>query len=97
AQACGTPVVAASVGGLRTAVADGSSGLLIGSHDPSVWAESLGRLLSAPAEIERLGQGARLHARRFGWDATAQGTLDCYVDARAGRERQLFSSLTVAQ
>ena len=97
AQACGTPVVAASVGGLRTAVADGSSGLLVGSHDPDAWADALGRLLAAPAEIERLGQGARLHARRFGWDATALGTLDCYVDARVARERQLFSSLTLAQ
>ena len=34
AQACGTPVVAAAVGGLRTAVADGRSGILVEGHDP---------------------------------------------------------------
>jgi D-inositol-3-phosphate glycosyltransferase len=97
AQACGTPVIAAGVGGLRTAVADGSSGVLVGSHDPTEWASVLGRLIASPAELARLGQGARLHARRFGWDATAQGTLDCYADARATRELQLLSSLTLAQ
>ena len=35
-QACGTPVVAASVGGLRTAVRDGESGVLVEGHDPGV-------------------------------------------------------------
>ena len=34
AQACGTPVVASAVGGLRTAVADGISGVLVDGHDP---------------------------------------------------------------
>ena len=38
AQACGTPVVAAAVGGLRTAVRDGFSGILVDGHDPVVWA-----------------------------------------------------------
>ena len=38
AQACGTPVVAAAVGGLRTAVRDGFSGVLVDGHDPEVWA-----------------------------------------------------------
>ena len=34
AQACGTPVVATAVGGLRTAIRDGISGLLVDGHDP---------------------------------------------------------------
>ena len=34
AQACGTPVVAARVGGLSTAVSDGVSGVLVDGHDP---------------------------------------------------------------
>src|SRR5699024_7107791 len=38
-QACGTPVVAASVGGLRTAVAHGVSGLLVEGHRPADWAD----------------------------------------------------------
>ena len=39
AQACGTPVVAAAVGGLVTAVRDGVSGLLVDGHDPYDWAQ----------------------------------------------------------
>ena len=41
AQACGTPVVAAAVGGLRTAVRDGFSGVLVDGHDPEAWARVL--------------------------------------------------------
>ena len=49
AQACGTPVVAASVGGLRTAVQDGHSGVLVEGHDPARWAQVLAGL-PAPAD-----------------------------------------------
>src|SRR4029079_5149373 len=49
AQACGTPVVAAAVGGLVTAVRDGVSGVLVQGHDPQDWARVLDRLLAAPA------------------------------------------------
>lgn len=45
AQASGTPVVAAAVGGLPIAVVDGETGLLVPSHDPKEWADSLTQLL----------------------------------------------------
>ena len=38
AQACGTPVVAAAVGGLPVAVRDGASGALVNGHDVGDWA-----------------------------------------------------------
>jgi D-inositol-3-phosphate glycosyltransferase len=85
AQACGTPVVAASVGGLRTAVRDGVSGVLVDGHDPRDYADVLRRLVDAPAERERLGRGAVTHAAAFGWDATAAGILDVYRDAMAAQ------------
>ena len=47
-QACGTPVVAASVGGLRTAVADGVSGVLVDGHDPERLRRRAGRPGSRP-------------------------------------------------
>ena len=50
AQACGTPVVAAAVGGLRTAVRDGYSGVLVDGHDPEVWARVLARTYRVAAE-----------------------------------------------
>jgi D-inositol-3-phosphate glycosyltransferase len=47
AQACGTPVVAAAVGGLVTAVRHGVSGVLVDGHDPADWARAMGSLLAA--------------------------------------------------
>ena len=48
AQACGTPVVAAAVGGLPTAVRDGVSGLLVDGHDPADYAAAIERALGPP-------------------------------------------------
>jgi D-inositol-3-phosphate glycosyltransferase len=85
AQACGTPVVAARVGGLPTAVADGASGVLVDGHDPVVWAEVLCSVVGDPERLARWSRAAVLHASRFGWDATADATLEVYRDALAGR------------
>jgi len=81
AQACGTPVVAAAVGGLRTVVRDDVSGVLVDGHDPARWARVLGDLLTDPRRLERLGSGARTRALELGWDATAAGTLAVYREA----------------
>jgi D-inositol-3-phosphate glycosyltransferase len=85
-QACGTPVVATAVGGLRTAVADGISGVLVDGHDPRAWSSVLARLLQEPQRRVLLSMGAIEHASHFGWDATSRGTLDIYdrvLSARA--------------
>jgi D-inositol-3-phosphate glycosyltransferase len=82
AQATGTPVVAAAVGGLTTVVADGRSGLLVDGHEPRDWAAALRRLIDDPALAARLGQGALEHAREFSWDRTAERTLHAYREAR---------------
>jgi D-inositol-3-phosphate glycosyltransferase len=78
AQACGTPVVATAVGGLRTAVADGISGVLVDGHDPKAWSSVISRLLQEPQRRVLLSMGAIEHASHFGWDVTARGTLDIY-------------------
>ena len=78
AQACGTPVVATAVGGLRTAVADGISGVLVDGHDPKAWSSVIARLLQEPQRRVLLSMGAIEHASHFGWDGTARGTLDIY-------------------
>jgi D-inositol-3-phosphate glycosyltransferase len=82
-QACGTPVVAASVGGLRTAVSAGESGLLVSGHDPDDYAAALHRLITDHDLRRRLGDGAVEHAGRFGWPATAARLLGVYARAMA--------------
>ena len=84
AQACGTPVVAASVGGLRTAVADGVSGILVDSRDPAAYARVVAGLIAQPATLERLSLGARENASRFGWSVTVDRLLDLYAEVMAG-------------
>jgi D-inositol-3-phosphate glycosyltransferase len=81
AQACGTPVVAAAVGGLVTAVRDGYSGVLVDGHDSQDWARVLDKLLAAPDHRRELSEGAVLHAANFSWDRTAEGLLRVYREA----------------
>jgi D-inositol-3-phosphate glycosyltransferase len=81
AQACGTPVVAASVGGLRTAVRDGFSGVLVESRDPASYARAVAGLVAAPGTLARLSRGARQHASRFGWSETVEALLRMYSGA----------------
>jgi D-inositol-3-phosphate glycosyltransferase len=84
AQACGTPVVAADVGGLRTAVVDGETGLLVPGHDDVLWGHALTGLLDAPGVRDRMAAAAVRHARRFSWDATVEATLASYRAAASG-------------
>jgi D-inositol-3-phosphate glycosyltransferase len=88
AQACGTPVVATAVGGLRTAVADGISGVLVDGHNPRAWSSILARLLQEPQRRVLLSMGAVEHASHFGWDATSRGTLDIYDRVLSARNEQ---------
>lgn len=85
AQASGTPVVAAAVGGLRTVVEDGISGVLVPDHEPATWARVLSDLLGDDERRERLAAGARRSAARFGWEAAARQMLDVYEQARKVR------------
>jgi len=78
AQACGTPVVATAIGGLRTAVSDGISGSLVDGHDPKAWSAVISRLITEPAKRLLLSTGAIEHASHFGWEMTARKTLDVY-------------------
>lgn len=78
AQASGTPVVAARVGGLPIAVAEGETGVLVEGHDSREWAEALGQLLDDDATRIRMGQDAVAHARRFSWESSAATLAGIY-------------------
>lgn len=78
AQACGTPVVAARVGGLAFSVADGESGVLVDGEDVADWVKAIGSILGDPQMATRLASGAIVHSSRFSWSATAARQLELY-------------------
>jgi D-inositol-3-phosphate glycosyltransferase len=84
AQACGVPVIAAGVDGLRYAVAGGRSGFLVDGHDPHRYATRLLDVLREPVLAERLSAGGPRQARRFPWDRTADGVLGAYDELVPG-------------
>jgi D-inositol-3-phosphate glycosyltransferase len=77
-QACGTPVVAARVGGLLTAVRDGVSGLLVDGHEPAAYVAALHRIIGDPARRASFAEGGLRHAAGFGWSATVDRILEVY-------------------
>ena len=80
AQACGRPVVASGVSGLRSVVRDEVSGYLIDGHDPAVYAERIGRLLADPELATQMGLRGRLLAQRFSWTRTADRLEGLFED-----------------
>jgi glycosyltransferase involved in cell wall biosynthesis len=67
AAAAGRPVVATNVGGVRTVVEDGASGLLYGAGDAAGLKRGIASIILDPELAGRLGEtGRRLSFERFG-------------------------------
>ena len=81
AQACGTPVIAARVGGLPTAVRDGISGVLVDGHEASTWADQILTVVTNDALRTKLSTGAIAHASNFGWEDTTDKLISVYNEA----------------
>lgn len=80
AMACGTPVVASDVGGLRYSVVHRETGLLARARDPESFASAISLLLEDRPLREVMGRsGARLVAELFTWDAIASRLEDLYA------------------
>ena len=84
AQACGAAVLASDVDGLRFAVENHRTGLLVAPRTPEHWAVAIERLVRAPYLRHSLGANAAARARSMGWDTTARATLEAYSLAAGG-------------
>ena len=80
AAACGTPVVAAAVGGLRTLVDHGRTGFLVEGRDPDAFAAYTGELLDTPLLAAELSVAAAERARRYTWRVAAARLRRLYED-----------------
>jgi D-inositol-3-phosphate glycosyltransferase len=78
AMACGVPVVASRVGGLKETVQDGRTGYLVPWRCPEPFAERLDLLLTNEPLRRNLGREARQAAERFRWAEVAAQVEDVY-------------------
>jgi D-inositol-3-phosphate glycosyltransferase len=83
AAACGTPVVAAAVGGLRTLVDHGHTGFLVEGRDPAAYAAYAGEIVGNPVLAAEMAVSAAARSGRYRWSITA------------ARLRRLYADLTV--
>jgi D-inositol-3-phosphate glycosyltransferase len=80
AAACGTPVVAAAVGGLRSLVDDGETGFLVDSRNPAAYAAPVAKLLDDNALAYDMGRLAAARSLRYSWSMTAARLRRLYGD-----------------
>jgi D-inositol-3-phosphate glycosyltransferase len=85
AAACGTPVVASDVGGLRSLIDHGRTGYLVEEPTPAAFAAWVRQILAEPLLAERLSTGSVLRARRYTWSRAAHLLTEIYADLTAGR------------
>jgi D-inositol-3-phosphate glycosyltransferase len=85
AAACGVPVVASAVGGLRTLVDHGRTGFLVEGRDPSAFAAYVAEVLDNPQLASSLGDAAATRARRYTWSTSAARLRRLYADLGARR------------
>ena len=84
AAACGTPVVASSVGGLRTLVEHERTGFLVEGRDPRDFARFAREILTVPAVAAELSAQAASRARGYTWSTAAGRLRRIYGDLTAG-------------
>jgi D-inositol-3-phosphate glycosyltransferase len=85
AAACGTPVVASDVGGLRSLIDHGRTGYLVEEPSPEAFAAWVRQILAEPLLAERLSTGAVLRARRYTWARAAHLLREIYAELTVGR------------
>lgn len=83
AAACGTPVVAADVGGLRTLVEHGRTGFRIAGRNPAEFAAAAGSILDSPLLADELSRNAATSARSYTWTTMAGRLRRVYDDIAA--------------
>ena len=83
AMACGTPVVAARVGGLASLVQDGETGYLVPQHAPESYADRIDVLLENDSLREAMGRAGRRKAESLAWDVVGQRFADFYMSLTA--------------
>lgn len=76
ANACGTPVVASNVSGLRDSVRDGETGILVPHGDTGALAKKVVQILTDQALRQTLTENAIEWAKNFGWNKSSKKFIE---------------------
>ena len=87
-MACGTPVVATDVGGVREIVIEACAGRVVGERSGVALAQSVQSVLAAGISRDE----TRRFAERFDWTETSRGQLRVFDDARGMYRKQATAS-----
>jgi type III pantothenate kinase len=86
AMACGLPVVATAVGGLRDTVLDGLTGRLVAPRQPAQLAQTVNELLADRRQRAAMARAGRERVLTYyGWNSVAEQTEACYRNVLAER------------
>jgi len=78
AMACGKPVVASNIPGVREVVIHGKTGILVPPRNPAKLAEAILGLLNDESIKNKLGKNALSRSKQFSWEKTAKEVYRCY-------------------
>ncbi|NMF57738.1 glycosyltransferase family 4 protein [Pseudanabaena yagii] len=79
AMACGTPVVASDVGGLKFTVVQGETGWLVPPQNVGAFAEAISFALNDPLAVTKMREQASLRVQQnFSWNGVAIQLSDLY-------------------
>ncbi len=80
AMACGTPVIASDIPGVREVVIDGSTGFLVPPRNHIELAKAILKSTTESALMRKLSHNASQRAKQFSWPKTAHEVYACYRD-----------------
>ena len=86
AAACGIPVVASAVGGLRTLIQDGETGFLIEGRDPADYSAAIDTILGDGQRASAMGEAAAMLAGRYPWSGLASRLRSIYQELIDGHD-----------
>jgi glycosyltransferase involved in cell wall biosynthesis len=90
AMACGTPVIASNVGGLKFTVLDGETGFLAPPRDPDALSERLADFFARPDRAATMSQLAICRANElFTWRQVSRQIADVYEEVLIQRRATL--------
>jgi D-inositol-3-phosphate glycosyltransferase len=97
AMACGTPVVASDIGGLRYSIVPEETGLLVPPEEDEGFATAINRILSDSQERDRMGQQGRARVEStFTWQSIAAQLDELYTTQLNCLHQEFFQENRVA-